>query len=165
MKFKADPKESSGGGNYLRMKDGDSFKVVLQGDPYEFSTLWEQGKSRVVPDGTPKASFRFRINAVLKEDGKYVAKIWEQGARVYKALKALADDYDLSQTVLKVTRSGSTKDDTSYAVVPMPGGVDSNVQREITKIKLHDLVDKSNGAADEALFNEDPMPDEGDIPF
>jgi hypothetical protein len=168
MKFKYSPQERSGSGDgnlFLRLKDGDSVKVILRGNPSEFFTLWQNGKSSPAPEGTKGASFRFRINAIVTENDKYVVKIWEQGTRVYNALKALSEDYDLNKTVLRVSRSGSSKDDTQYSIVPLPGGVDSQAERAIGSLKLHELEVKSQ--VEPTPFDQVPTTDFDDeiIPF
>lgn len=164
MKFRAEPKVAGeGGGNFLRLKDGESVKGILQGEPYEFRTLWSGGRPQVVAEGTPKSSFRFRMNIVIKENDKYVMKIWEQGAIVYNTLKGFSEEYDLEKTVLKVTRQGSTKDNTDYAIVPLPGGVDAKLQGEISKLTLHELKEKPQVGTP---LDEIPFPSNDDeIPF
>ena len=162
MKFKSNPAVGGGGGSYLSLKDGESVKAILRGDPFEFSIKWENGKSSVVSDGTQGASFRFKINAIVREaPSAYIAKIWEQGVTTYLQLKALAVDYDLEKTVLKITRAGTGKE-SSYSVVPMPNGLDAETTNAVLNVKLHDLTKtKVTTPFDkEAVFSESPLFDE-----
>lgn len=143
MKFTQSPAVGSGSSKFIKFKDGDTVKVILRGEPFEFRQIFKDGKSQIVDEGTEGSSFRFKINAAVNEDGKYVMKILEQGARVYNDLKALSEDYDLSKTVLKITRSGNGTS-TVYNVIPLPGVPDSRAMNEVLQLKLNELSNKKS---------------------
>ena len=130
MKFRELP-ENGGPKNFIKLKDKESIEGICMGDIHEFSVLWENGKSRIVPEGTPKAGFRFRINFITKEGSVYVAKILEQSATVYRTLGELHDEYDLSTIVVRITRNG-TGTDTTYSVLPL-------LKKQLTKEILEHL--------------------------
>lgn len=121
MKFKSQeelPVTGNGAKNFLKLKDKESVQGIFRGDVHEFYVLWEGQRSRVVPEGTPGAKFRFRINFVMKEGASYVPKIFEQGLTVYNQLAELHNEYELDKTVVKLTRNG-TGTDTTYSTLPL----------------------------------------------
>lgn len=121
MKFKSQeelPVTGNGSKNFLKLKDKESVQGIFRGDLHEFFVLWEGQKSKVVPEGTPGAKFRFRINFVIKEGSGYVVKIFEQGLTVYNQLAELHNEYELDTIVVKITRNG-TGTDTTYSVLPL----------------------------------------------
>lgn len=118
MKFRTDIPEAGGSKNFLKLKDKESASGIFMGDLHYFYVLWEAGKSREVPEGTPGAKFRFRVNFVMKEGSVYVPKLFEQGLTVYRDLAAINEEYPLETVVVKVTRNG-TGTDTTYNLLPL----------------------------------------------
>lgn len=141
MNFRSNPSTGSNA-NYLKLKDQESVVLALRGDPHEYYVTWENSKSTEVPEGTPKAQFRFRINVVMKENGAMVSKIWEQGATIYNQLKELHQEYDLEKTMLKVKRDGVGMD-TAYSILPMRQELTPEQQKSIASVPLQDLAPKS----------------------
>lgn len=115
--------------NRLKLEDGANYVGVFRGSPYTFYQHWvgghgvictiKQGACEACARGLDeeKASFRFRINIVAIEGGAPVARVFENGARVYDMLSGLAKDFDLSQTKVKITRNGKEKN-TTYSIMP-----------------------------------------------
>lgn len=119
MKFDKDPKTD--GGKFIKLKDGETVMGILRGDVKDFYVLWDNKISTQVPEGTPKAKFRFRVNLITMDaEGNLEPKILEQGPTLYKILKELSADYELEKTVIKIKRSGSGMNDTEYSVIPLP---------------------------------------------
>lgn len=131
MKFNKDLAESIGG-NFLKLKDKESVYGMFRGDPREYNSLFVDGKGAEVPPGTPGSKFRFRINFLLKVGDEYQMKIIENGATFYNQMADLNDEYPLETTVVKITRKGSGRDDTSYSILPI---LNATVSAE-TKAKL-----------------------------
>lgn len=148
MKFRDDLPDS-GGGSFLRLKDKESIVGVFVGDLHEFFTLWKDKVSTIVPEGTSKASFRFRVNFVIKEGDGYVAKIFEQGKTVYKQLLEINKEYPLETIAVKITRQGSGVSDTEYFFMPM---LKTPVSEAVYKVQLLQL-DKDKAA--------EPVADQG----
>lgn len=163
MKFKDTPAKTNL--SFLKLKDGDSCIGVFRGEPHEFYEIFKQGE---VPPGTKGASFRFRINFVMREGSAYVAKVFQNGITAYKTLQHLNQEYDgLENVVVKITRTGSTKDDTVYHVLPLPPKQQPSEEAwaVITEVELQDLIGGSSKKINEPSFDA-PMPDEHDeIPF
>ena len=151
MKFKDLPQENNGG-SFVKIGAGESVVGVFRGEPHDYRQHWLGERSEICLGGSSgdgcahcangiRATFRFRINFMVKEGSTYVAKIFEQGRRVYDQLRGLHEDYDLEQTVVKITRHGSGAKDTTYTVLPVPKGtLSKEAQEALSKIKLHDLV-------------------------
>jgi hypothetical protein len=166
---------SSGGKDYLKIKDGESMRVIFRGDPVDFRIHWAQGKSSPCVESScshcasgNKSSFRFRINTVIKENGAYVPKIFEQGITTYKDLVALQQSgYNIENHVMTVTRHGTQKD-TTYSILPLNNGaISQEIADKLKEIKLLPLTGKTESQdAQEGLpSNEAPFPTDEDCPF
>jgi len=124
MMFKA--RQKGGGKNFLKLKDKDSVTGVFRGDPHTFYQHWVGGRGVTCTRSTgcthcesgEKGSFRCRVNFIMSEEGKLIAKVFECGGKVYDALSALSADCDLSTHKVKITRSGSGTD-TTYSILPV----------------------------------------------
>lgn len=112
---------------FLKLVDGEEVKGVFRGEPYRFLRHWSNQRSvECIGDGCPvcavdkenRPSFRFRINFLTSRDGKWFAKIFEGGGDLYDSLTSLDRKFDLSSTVVDITRRG-TKQNTRYEVIPM----------------------------------------------
>lgn len=170
MNFNQESLKSSG--DYIKLKDKESVVGVFYGDPKEYYQHWVSGKSslckgRECPECAQKipASFRFSVGFITKEKNKdgveeFTKKIFQQGKEVYRQMFNLSQDYDLNNWVVRITRSGSTQQDTSYAITPLPKG-------EPTK-EFHDFV-ATLGSEDPMKKEYTPSTDESfsydDIPF
>jgi hypothetical protein len=169
MRFKDRP--SNGDGQslpFLKLKDGEKILGVFKGDIHEFYQVWE-GK-KIVPAGTKGASFRFRINFITKEGASYVAKVMEQGATIYDMLKDLNESYPLEETVVEIKRSGATKDDTRYSILPLPPSKQPGEQawKIINQTPLNILEHKMAQSGLEPEFGEPPpeaFDEHPEIPF
>ncbi len=156
MKFRDDLPESSGGGNYVKLKDKESMSGIFYGELHEFYVLWENGKTREVSPDTPGAKFRFRANFVIKEGAAYVPKIFENSQTVYQQLAELHAEYNLETVVVKITRNGS-KLDTTYSILPLRDPVTPGTAACLRTLKLNPLgsqpkTEELPGPSDEAPF-------------
>jgi hypothetical protein len=148
---------SSGDGGkelFLKLKDGESVRGLFQGEPRVFTAIWD-GQTYVE---TPKADggkFRFSVNILVEENGKWTAKIFEQGAVVYSSLKDLNEEYPLEDTLVKITRNGE-KTETTYSILPVPPKAqpDEKTLKKIKEIPLHSLEKKKPLTNHAAKFNE-----------
>jgi len=149
MKFEKKFEARESGGDYLQLKAGESVEVVFRGDLHEFDSHWVQGKGSVICEGPScswcesgeKPKFRFKVNAVMKENAALVAKVWEQGQTVYEQLSTLSEEYDLESTKVKVTRHGEGMD-TTYSVLPVRGGeLAGDVLRKVEAVAINHWTD------------------------
>lgn len=185
MDFKAGNDSGIDSKHFVKLKDKDSIVGVFRGDPYDFKQHWVGDRSQVCQaksgpcpecEKKNKPGFRFRLNFVTKENGLFLAKIFEQGWNVYEQLKALHQgDYKLDKTIVRITRNGMGKQ-TSYTIIPIPkGDVTPAIEKDISSIKLHDLqnlAQEEPGALGDAppLSDHDfgafaPHDSSNDIPF
>lgn len=152
MRFDANP-ETNGSADFLKLKDKETVTGVFRGEVYEFTGLWKEGKFLL---GEGK-SFRFRVNFITKDEtGAYVAKVWEQGVTVYNQLKDLHAEYDLPQTIVKITRSGSGPSDTSYSVLPIKKSeVSEALEKQLAAVELKDISHQDKPKGIEPKFDAD----------
>ncbi len=146
------PKVPDGDGinseNYLRLKGGESAVGVFRGEAHLFRQHWGQSTFSTTCKGPDcaeckegkRSNFRFRINFVTKINGQYVAKVFEQGKKVYTLLNSIHAEADLSKHVVKLMRFGSTKEDTQYQVIPqVNGNVTPEMEKQLALVPLNNL--------------------------
>lgn len=130
MKFNA----TSGGNahpNQIKLKAGQSVSGILRGEVHEYEQAFKPGD---------KAKFRFRLNLVTKVDGAMKAMVLEGGWQLYQGLKQLSEaGWDLEKTYIKVSREGSTQNDTKYFAAVLPTPPTADVISAVEKIQLNDL--------------------------
>lgn len=148
QRFTEDPKVS--GGMFLKIEDGQTVAGVLRGEVKTQYIQWVDGKSVPCEPGDMGAKFRFKVNFVeFDSKGNMTARILEQGPTVYKDLKALADDYDLSETLIKIKRTGSGKN-TAYTIMPTPQKPSEKTLKALDALELHPLEEGEPTVADES---------------
>jgi len=174
VKFNRYKKDGGSGGSkhILKIAPGKDVRLVCRGEVKEYNQHWPQGQSRSVlcsedascqlcRDGD-KPSFRFRVNCVVNENGAYVAKILEQGWKLYCQLGALSEaGYDLDKTVIKISRQGENKNNTVYTAVALPGNLGTVTPEQAKLFAAIPLISLSGDEQDE------PEQDAGesDLPF
>lgn len=157
MKFRNESEMPNTGGsnNFVKLKDKESITGIFMGDLHEFFVLWEGGKSREVPEGTPEAKFRFRVNFITKEGSVYVPKIFEQGSIVYSQLADLHNEYDLEKIVVKITRNG-TGTDTTYSILPL---IKQTLTKEVAEhLKNVELLPLQSKPKANGNFQDEDLP-------
>lgn len=167
MKFKTPTDHSQSSKNFLKLKkNGDAIIGVFAGEPYDFKQHWIENRAQLCPGAGcticsegKKPGFRFRLNFITKDnEGKYIALIFEQGWTVYQTLAALhGNDYDLENTIVKITRNGEGQK-TTYSIIPIPNHqVTPDLKAALSRVKLNDLIN----LADE----KSELEEMSDIPF
>lgn len=171
MKFtKREPKSDGNKPNlFLQLKNGESATGVLRGEIYEFFIKWVNGKSEQVRANDPEGKSRFKVNIVVNEEGKFVAKIWEFSFFVYNDLANIASEYDITKTKIKITRNGSGTE-TRYLILPLlkePLGPKAMEQIEAVKLNIlnKDKPNVDTYSPGENDFGEPPVETDEDIPF
>lgn len=134
--------------NFLKLADKEEVTGIFAGEIYSFRRHWSQATQRSIEclgegcqvcatDPESRASFRFRINFVTTKDGKWFPKIFEGGGELYDTLTGLDKKFDLSKTVVEITRMGM-KQNTKYNVLPR---IDQPITKDMeAKIKAVELL-------------------------
>lgn len=166
-----DVSSESSGNLFVKMKDGDSVVMVLRGRLHAFRIHWRNqkaslcmGKEKCAECASGnKPSFRFNVNAIVKDGKEYVVKVWEQGWMIFEQLREYAQEMDLEITPIKVSRKGSGTD-TNYVIIPMQK-ITAEQNDQFRAMKLHDLanLDKelsqpTTQLAQPGQFNEETIP-------
>jgi hypothetical protein len=158
---------SDGASSFVRLKDGESVTGILRGPLYHFYSTGFGATTKIVgPNEGGKE--RYRHNIIVKDGDDYVAKIWEFGPKIYDALNALEEGgWDLQKTLLTISRTGSTKENTKYTVTPLKKEPTSATLKIIEGLKLHSLEHKEvSSAAPTRPKNFAPAgDDDGSLPF
>lgn len=168
MKF---PKRQNGGhdgpSNYLKVRDGESVTGILSGKIHIYYQNGFGPTAQIVGPGEGKQ--RFRHNFVVKDGDQYVVKVWEFGPKIYDQLAALDENgWELEKTLLTISRTGSTKENTKYTVTPNKKEPTPAALKEIAKLNLNHLEPKgfpSELAKAPADVPDVPNFDEEEIPF
>lgn len=166
MKFKERAKSPfEGSSKYIRLKDGESVTGILRGEIYEFHIKWVNGKSVVVDEKDPEAKHRYKINMVVPEEGKFVAKVLEFGSMLYDHLYELSLNMNLEKTKLKLSRKG-TGTDTTYIPVPL-GPIEEKTLTQLSGVELNILNVQKSEPKHEEPPDFGPMPDllNDELPF
>lgn len=164
MKFTEDA--PSGGGNsksmFLKIGDGESIYCVLRGDIKVSYSRWTGTTYEPAKKGEEGASMRFKVNAIVAEDKKPVAKILEGGGHLYFDLKSINEEYPLEETMIKISRTGM-KQNTRYSVIVAgpKAQPDEKTLQAIQAVPLHSL--ESRGAAQTS--DVPGFDDNEDVPF
>ncbi len=149
--------EGTSAANYLKILDGQSVTGVPRGEVFEYWQKWPQGGMKeVFAVPTMGASSRFKINVVVQEDGKFVAKVFDFGPRVYNQLADIAEELDLTKTKIKISRRGSAKN-TEWNIFPL-GTVEGKALTAIEAVELNKLGASGSTPAPAA-------DDGGELPF
>lgn len=166
MKFKKESELPSSGGAFLKLKDGESVIGVFRGEVHEFYSKWENKKNFICGPEDKDGKFRFRVNFVTQEpSGEWTSKILEQGKTFYLQLGDLNEECELKTTKVKISRKGSTINDTSYAIVPTMKDLLTSAQLKLVEAtKLEDLEHKDE-AGDLVRPPVKEMQNEPDINF
>lgn len=114
-----DYKPENSGGIYLKLKDGDSVRMRIIGEPVVFDSVFSK-------EGEPdKVSTRYAWPVYNHDEEK--VQVFQGSATVFSAIAALAKDEDWGDPEkydIKVSREGSGASDTRYSVSPSPKSKD-----------------------------------------
>ena len=133
--------------NFLRLNDQEEATGVFRGEIYTFKRHWSDNRSLECPGSgctlcatglkENYPSFRFRVNFITYRDGQWAPKLFEGGGETYDLLVSLDKKFDLSKTLVDITRRG-LKQNTKFDFLPR---VDQPITNEIeNKIKAAVLL-------------------------
>lgn len=173
MKFPDVGGKSGGAGfakeDVVKLEDKDKVQGVFRGDPKIFHTHWNGKFGELCPGRSvcarcksdEKAKFRFRMNFLVRQDGQWVAKVFENNYGTYQDMKALHEgEYNLEDTCVTISRTGKGQNDTRYQIMPTKnnGGLTPDDLRAIMNVKLHDLsVEGKTQTPDASSENDVPV--------
>lgn len=111
--------DDSSGSDYLKLGDGESVNGVFRGEVYVFYMSWPEGGEKQVSDQPfAGASMRFRANFVVRENGRFIAKVFEFGKKTNNDLAGLAKVCNIRETKVMILRNGLKKK-TTYTIMPV----------------------------------------------
>lgn len=139
--------EESGSELFVKLKDGEEIIGVFRGEPYCFRQIFKDQTEYPVDAFLKGASFKFKIAFITKDEGKYVAKIFQGSKRVSETLLDAKNEYGLDCT-FKVKRTGSGKDDTRYSIL-FKAKLSPAELKEINSIELPSLQRPEEGTEEE----------------
>lgn len=122
MKFKKpeDRMLDAGGPNlYVKVKAGVPVTFTPCGEIYEFFSVF--GTRGPVLPSTPGARIRYKMNVATSDDGgrSFKMLILEFGKSIYDQLYEISQVCDVTATKLRLSRKGTTREDTEYTLLPM----------------------------------------------
>ena len=139
--------QSEGSSLFLKLKDGESATGVFRGEIFEFYSKWVGNRSQVTNALDQEGKARFRLNFVMKDGGRFTAKIWEFGVAVYNQLGEINEEYPLEETKVKITRRG-TSTETTYTILPLlKDKISDAAKKEIELTPLNILEHKDASMA------------------
>lgn len=155
---------SDGPSNYLKIKDGSSVSGILMGEMYSY---WQTGFGQTAKlVGVGEGKERFRHNMAVKENDEYVMRVWEFGPKIYDILSALDEaGWDLNNTVITISRVGSTKENTKYTVTPNKKEPPAATMKAIAGLELNKLEHRLPSEKQELKNYVPSDEDGGDLPF
>lgn len=153
--------EESGGGNYIKFKDGDKKQIVVVGEPVHFFQIYGPKGGQKFDRKVPGSSFRFKVSIVEINGPTFEPKILELGRMVFDRLVYLAEEMGIENKILIVHRKGSTKDDTTYNI-DIKGPLSTEQIEVIKEMSFPKLsIEKNDDIPDDIP----PFPEDNDAPF
>jgi hypothetical protein len=170
MKFERMTMNQGGNASFLKIEDNGNVTMVLRGEILTFYQDWPKGGEKKVFDKpTPGAGPRYKVNAIVYEDKKFVAKVWEFPPTVSNMLADIADSYEIENIKIKVTKIVQGER-TSYMVLPLVGPKDvlsPKQLKEIDAVELNTLSISPTATTPAAPLKEYAPSDDDDegLPF
>ena len=127
--YKANEPTSSSG-LFLKLKDGDNFRIRILGIPAVFDSTFTDQETK---EKSVRTQYAWPIyNHDLKK-----VQVFQNGATIYNGLNSLIQDVDWGDPAdydIKVSRVGSVFSDTKYNVAPSPKNLELPEDLEIPDV-------------------------------
>lgn len=124
MSIYKDHKPNTGGGDFLKLRDGDSAKLRIASEPA--ISVYKSGD-------------RPRYSWVVFNRDENKAQIYSAGVSVFKQVAALVEDWgEPTEFDVRIARSGSGINDTEYIVTPVKTSKDLT-DKELEQVNKIDL--------------------------
>lgn len=149
--------EPSGSGLFLKLKDGDNFRVRVLGLPAVYDSTFTDKETQKKTVSTKYAW------PVYNFDTEKV-QVLQGGATIYNSLNALIQNEDWGDPVeydVKVARTGSGLNDTKYSVTPSPKSL--TLPKEMEDIDVVAITKKSDYNKNVHLLGQMFEPAEEDV--
>ena len=164
--------------NYLQLKDGDSYKIVLLGEPVSFYKKYdpETKETDYLRRYTQGYTLTFRYNVAVETKEGWELKILEKGNSVHKQFKRYYEKRgDLDKYIFTISREG-TGLKTEYPV----DYEEKLSDKERKMLQAYDLIDldpfrEREESHDEEVLDEkpkrsrrskpEPVDEMDDVPF
>lgn len=153
MKFETIKTDKKGSGNYLKIAPDTEVTGVLRGEVYKYFETWNGGKSTSHEHYVDGAQTKFSVNLIVYKEKEFKPYVWRFGITVNNLLAKIAEKTDITKTKINISRTGSTKDDTVYTVIPI-GAVTDAVSKQLDKVPLHMLGAAPARALPEPSFDD-----------
>jgi hypothetical protein len=116
-----------GSEKFLKLNDKEEVSGFFKGEIYIFNHHWSNKRGvectgtdcpicAIDPDN--RANFRFRVNFIISNNDQWIPKIFESNGETYDSLVKLDRKYDLTKTLVEITRSG-VQQNTKYHILPV----------------------------------------------
>lgn len=138
-----------GSGIFLKIESGKSVQFAIVGEPHGYYQCYPDKREFLEP--VPGASFRFKLNVAVLENGVFTMKILNQGITVGKTLRKFIQKLGPDQ-LFEVEREGSTKDNTVYHIIPL-GKISPEQMSQIKALKPHPLASTAKDDKSDTSFN------------
>jgi len=136
--------EGSGDGLYLKLKDGDSYRLRVMSEPA--ITVYKEGD-------------RPRYAWVVYNHDLKKAQVYNAGVSVYSQLAALVEDWgEPTSFDFRIKREGSGLQDTSYLVTPVKNSTEPPKDGVAEADKI-DLINATKGKWLKEYVEDDVLPD------
>lgn len=140
-------KTNAGGTDYLRLKDGDKFKVRVVGEVVVFIDKFGNTKwGNIVWNHTLEKPQAYAYTKTI--------------VNAIKKLEENEDWGDIREYDITVSRTGSAKEDTEYSVTPSPKSIPLTTDQEKACATLDPHKMFNNSISLEAFVNGDEPPSE-----
>lgn len=150
------PQGSGGGGKFLKIEVGQSVSVVFRGETVSYWQKWPKGGMKELSD-IPKPGFqeRFKVNAVVFEDGAFVAKIFDCSLATYNQIATINESMDIETVKCTVTRQATGKGSAYFVMPNLKEPLKPQALKQVSEVALHDL---SGQAAPLAAVSGEDLP-------
>lgn len=149
----------SGSKNFLKLKDGESVKVIFCGEMHHFYQKWFNGKPALTDNKDPDGKIRFRNNVACTDaNGEVVMKLFDFSWSVFEKIKEINEEWNGIETVkIKITRNGIGTE-TEYHLTPLREPLSPSVLNLIKSLPLLPLEKKGSAPKNSVEFDADTVP-------
>lgn len=164
--------ESTGSSkSFIKIGDGNHVIGMFKGTFETFYQKYEDSKYKIVPKSDPSGTFRFSVNFITKENGNFVAKIFQGSWHNLKDINDLqaVDGHDLEKIYVRISQTGERK---NKRLTFAPYTKQAPDFEKIAKVELQDPKPRTptninyKGPETADAFDDSPMPSfDDETPF